>query len=482
MTAKFVDKIDPYHKANIRRHRKSEGSSRYHDKEASELQPLPLLKDADAGEQPALLVKKFGQCCYLFDFYDPTNDIKSKEVKRSCLNELIEYMTTNRGVLTEAVYPELLKMIATNIFRPLPPNENAFFDPEEDDPNLEPAWPHLQLVYEIFLRFLESPDFQPNIAKKYIDQKFVLQMLDLFDAEDPRERDSLKTVLHRIYGKFLGLRAFIRKHINNIFLRFIYETEQFNGIGELLEILGSIINGFALPLKAEHKQFLLKVLVPLHKARSLSLYHAQLAYCVVQFIEKDATLAEPVVRGLLKYWPKTCSQKEVMFLGEMEEILDVIDPAEFPKIADPFFRQMSRCVSSSHFQIAERALYYWNNEYIVNLIEDNINLVMPIMFPPLYRISKEHWNQSILTLVYNVLKTLMEINSNLFNELTANYKAELTKEKVREKDREQLWQRLERLEMNNGAASNPPENSSRTAESSKADVQTGGPSDNSSRT
>lgn len=44
------------------------------------------------------------------------------------------------------------------------------------------------------------------------------QLLELFDSEDPRERDCLKTVLHRIYGKFLGLRAFIRKQINNIFL------------------------------------------------------------------------------------------------------------------------------------------------------------------------------------------------------------------------------------------------------------------------
>ena len=33
-----------------------------------------------------------------------------------------------------------------------------------------------QLVYEFFLRFLESPDFQPNIAKKYIDQKYVMQV------------------------------------------------------------------------------------------------------------------------------------------------------------------------------------------------------------------------------------------------------------------------------------------------------------------
>ena len=48
---------------------------------------------------------------------------------------------------------------------------------------------------------------------------YCAQLLDLFDSEDPRERDFLKTILHRIYGKFLGLRAFIRKQINNIFYR-----------------------------------------------------------------------------------------------------------------------------------------------------------------------------------------------------------------------------------------------------------------------
>lgn len=97
-----------------------------------------------------------------------------------------------------------------------------------------------------------------------------------------------------------------------IFLcRFIYETEHHNGVAELLEILGSIINGFALPLKEEHKVFLLKVLMPLHKVKSLSVYHPQLAYCVVQFLEKDPSLTEPVVLSLLKFWPKVHSPKEV---------------------------------------------------------------------------------------------------------------------------------------------------------------------------
>ena len=61
-----------------------------------------------------------------------------------------------------------------------------------------------------------------------------------------------------------------------------------------LDVFGSIINGFAIPLKEEHKQFLLKVLLPLHKVRSLGMYHPQLAYCVVQYLEKDHSLTDPV--------------------------------------------------------------------------------------------------------------------------------------------------------------------------------------------
>ena len=63
----------------------------------------------------------------------------------------------------------------------------------------------------------------------------------------------------------------------------------------------------------------------------------------------------------------------------------------------------------------------------MGLIEENSTTILPIMFPALYRISKEHWNQTIVALVYNVLKTFMEMNGKLFDELTANYKSERQK-------------------------------------------------------
>jgi serine/threonine-protein phosphatase 2A regulatory subunit B' len=140
-----------------------------------------------------------------------------------------------------------------------------------------------------------------------------------------------------------------------------------------------------------------------------------------------AELTETVVKGLLKFWPKTCSQKEVMFLEEIEEILDVIKPSQFAKIQEPLFRQISRCVSSPHFQVAEHSLYFWKKECITSLIEENNHVIMPIMLPALYHISKEHWHERVVALVYYLLKTFIEMNSKLFDELTASYMAERQK-------------------------------------------------------
>lgn len=433
----------------IPRRERRQSSSMFNISQNRELQKLTQIKDADVSEKETLFIQKLRQCCVVFDFAnDALSDLKFKEVKRAALNELVDHVSgAAKGSLSEAVYPEAINMFSINLFRPLSPPTNpigAEFDPDEDEPTLEAAWPHLQLVYEFFLRFLECPDFQSQVAKRYIDQNFILRLLMIMDSEDPRERDFLKTTLHRIYGKFLGHRAYIRKQINNIFYSFIYETERHNGIAELLEILGSIINGFALPLKEEHKTFLLRVLLPLHKVKSLSVYHPQLAYCVVQFIEKDSSLTEPVINGMLRFWPKQHSPKEVMFLNELEEVLDVIEPNEFQKIMTPLFTQISRCVSSPHFQVAERALYYWNNEYVMSLVADNARVIIPIMFPVLFKNSKSHWNKTIHGLIYNALKMFMEMNQKLFDECSQAYQKDRVQEKTVNEEKERIWENIER--------------------------------------
>ena len=238
-------------------------------------------------------------------------------------------------------------------------------------------------------------------------------------------------------------RAFIRKAINHIFYRFIYETERHNGIAELLEILGSIINGFALPLKEEHKSFLMKALLPLHMVRFAGMYHQQLSYCVTQFVEKDPQLAKQVLESILRFWPCTQSPKEVLFLNEIEEILEMITLTEFDKVMVPLFAQVARCIESPHFQVAERALFLLNNEYIVSLIAQKRSSILPIVFSALYTNSREHWNSTVHGLTCNVVKLFMEMDPKLFDQCSAEYQAKQEAQEAARLTRTRTWAAIE---------------------------------------
>lgn len=407
---------------------------------------LPSFRDVPSSEKQSLFVRKLHLCSFTFDFSDQGKDVREKEMKRQTLLELVEYVNTGTGKFTESVAEDVVLMLSNNLFRSLPPTksgEHDSLDPDEEEPTLEPAWPHLQIVYEFLLRYVVSNDTDAKSAKKHIDQHFVVRLLELFDSEDPRERDYLKTILHRIYGKFMVHRPFIRKAINNVFYRFIFETEHHNGVAELLEILGSIINGFALPLKEEHKMFLQRALMPLHKPKCVGMYHQQLAYCVTQFVEKDPKLAEPVLQALLKYWPVTNSQKEVIFLGELEEILELTQAQDFSKIMAVLFRQVARCLNSSHFQVAERTLFLWNNEYIVNLIAQHRTSVLPTVFPALELNARSHWNPAVHGLTCNVRKMFQEMDPALYEECRRHFEDDQAKQHLVQERRQQQWQRIE---------------------------------------
>uniref|UniRef100_A0A5B6Z481 Serine/threonine protein phosphatase 2A regulatory subunit n=1 Tax=Davidia involucrata TaxID=16924 RepID=A0A5B6Z481_DAVIN len=409
---------------------------------------LPMLRDVPVSERHVLFLRKLQICCFTFDFSETLKSAREKEIKRQTLMEVVDLVQSGSCKMNEIMQEELVRMISVNIFRCLPPasHENTGTesgDPEEDDMYLEPSWPHLQLVYELLLRYVVSSDTDTKVAKRYIDHLFVLKLLDLFDSEDPREREYLKTILHRIYGKFMVHRPFIRKVINNIFYRFIFETERHSGIGELLEILGSVINGFALPMKEEHKLFLVRALIPLHKPKCILAYHQQLSYCITQFVEKDYKLADTVIRGLLKYWPVTNCGKEVLFLGELEEVLEATQSAEFQRCMVPLFRQIGRCLNSSHFQVAERALFFWNNEHIVSLIAQNRYVILPIIFKAFARNMQGHWSQAIYGLTVNVQRMFLEMDAVLFEECQRQFVERESRTRELETQRELTWKRLE---------------------------------------
>jgi serine/threonine-protein phosphatase 2A regulatory subunit B' len=76
------------------------------------------------------------------------------------------------------------------------------------------------------------------------------------------------------------------------------------GYAECLEILASIISGFMLPLKEDHKILMFEqCLVPLHRSKFLGNFHSSLLKAITVFLKKDGSVAVLAIFACLKYWP-----------------------------------------------------------------------------------------------------------------------------------------------------------------------------------
>jgi serine/threonine-protein phosphatase 2A regulatory subunit B' len=440
----------------------------------SEIVDSQLLKDAPPAKREALFLQKLSICSIVgVRWNNALADVRAKEIKRNTLMELVEHLGTLTGqkILTENTYSPVIAMVSANILRALPPsasssngggdeNEGGGLtvsagEGEDDELRLEPSWPHLELVYEFLLRFVTSQESKVKTAKKQIDAVFCTKLIELFDSEDPREREYLKTILHRIYGKFLSHRSAIRKAISNVFFQFVFETDRHNGIAELLEILGSIINGFALPLKEEHVSFLERSLLPLHRQRSLAAYQPQLQNCLEHYIEKDPSTIVYIVRGLAKTWPYTCSSKQIILINELETMLALAGAEATEPVLHELFQLLSRCCGSSHFQVADRALMLWDNEELTSPPSGSLsaaygNVALPILFDGLQKqmeLQEEmrkkapdlNRSNNVENNIQRVIQIYCESDATIFSRVQAQKVGLIDRNKVD-------WDRWEKLE------------------------------------
>lgn len=79
------------------------------------------------------------------------------------------------------------------------------------------------------------------------------------------------------------------------------------------------------------------------------------------------------------------------------------------------------CVS---MQVAERSLFLWNNEYIVSLVAQHRQVILPVVFNALESNARSHWNPAVHGLTSNVKKVFQDMDMNLWRECEAHYQQE----------------------------------------------------------
>ena len=69
--------------------------------------------------------------------------------------------------------------------------------------------------------------------------------------------------------------------------------------------------------------------------------------------------------------------------------------------------------------MAERALFLWNNEYVVTLVAAHRATVLPAVYAALASNAAGHWNGAVAALSLNVRRLFQEMDPALFDECAA---------------------------------------------------------------
>lgn len=87
--------------------------------------------------------------------------------------------------------------------------------------------------------------------------------------------------------------------------------------------------------------------------------------------------------------PQYYSPQQILMYSSLAQ------PKEFEVVIEPLFRRISRCLTSSHFQVAERSLFLWNNDAIVLLVTQYKEKVLPLVIGALEENAAHHWNSAV---------------------------------------------------------------------------------------
>ena len=110
-----------------------------------------------------------------------------------------------------------------------------------------------------------------------------------------------------------------------------------------------------------------------------------------------------------------------------------------------YFEMRALIWMHSFLQVAERALFLWNNDHIENLIKQNRKIILPIVLPALERNARKHWNQAVQSLTLNVKKIFTDCDPELYEECLLKFQEDEAKEKDVKSKREATWKRLEEI-------------------------------------
>ena len=117
--------------------------------------------------------------------------------------------------------------------------------------------------------------------------------------------------------------------------------------------------------------------------------------------------------------------------------------AKFDEFAPQLLKRLLITSQGMHYQAAERSLLLLNSETIQKMVKNNMPKAYPIVVAGLLNGSQQqHWNQTVTTITYQVIRTYMDMNRDQFEKLTVAAQHDQKQKATKQREQAAKWEML----------------------------------------
>jgi hypothetical protein len=358
-----------------------------------------------------LLLAKFSLCEKICDFSIPDADVQAREIKAATLRELDVIFADRQtvGKWPPALFNAFYRMVARNIWRNIPATDPILLDGLEEPVIAEDAWPHLQLVYGIIMKYQQA-----NVNDKRMGRPFVMRLMGNLHVPDRSEREAVLLFIERHVACHREDQELVIRRFTHILRDYRDGLIEPFAIGPILKFLGSRWKDPSLSPTFLRERVRPELLY-LVSARHLKSLFGPITHFFEVALDGDDRLGYDLIMTAMTRWPTRYPAKQAVLLELIIFIFSRLPKPVVTKIVHNVFGLFARCARSLHRDVVQSSFRVWTDDQFLASCSELTPVIYPLLVDHVVLASRRHWNPFIRKLATDTLAAMKRVDQKAFD-------------------------------------------------------------------
>lgn len=278
-------------------------------------------------------------------------------------------------------------------------------------------WNILFFFHKLVLLIVNNIDDQ--IVDKWINESFMIGLINLLNSSDSNEQTSTVILIQQIFETFDNKKQFLFNRLIKLVMLHNEGVNSFVCVPPALKFFTYYFSQFKGYFNQSFINFFKLVIFQLFATDFVHNYYNILSSLCQIFYQRDSSLAIWALKFLLNHWPISNSAKHTVYLHHVRILSNSIQSNNSDPALIRLFEQIGESLQSPNFKVANAALQVIGNVNFLFNFAPIFSTIIPILIKSLDNL-QNHWHPEVRELTKNVYQVVAPLAENLNNNSNLN--------------------------------------------------------------